>query len=1006
MGYDVMTREQIELIKDKLDIVDVIGQSISLTNTGGGIFKGATNAGSKSGMSLNVDQNLQLFIDWSNNGVKGDVYNWIAYENHLDIKSEFPKIINIAAELAGIELKKSNYNIEHEQKSNEIYTFTTAVAEYYHACLTEELRKFIFETWGITDETIDRLKIGFAPVDDNLFIKFKELFTTDIIKQSGLVINTRNGWFSFFNGRIMFPYWKNGKAVYFIGRKTEWTPETKYEDAKYKKQLTKSEQRDYISEIVSNNYFYGEDTVRGTDTCVITEGVTDCIMALQSGIPCISPVTVRFRNKDHEKILSVIGKITTIIICNDNEDNEAGFKGAMDTAEYLDHNGKNVKLIELPKSKNVDKIDMAEYLRDHSKEEFDILIKKAKPLLTIKLSRCQVSEEPLDNILAATEFIKNELNDQPISYKTIFTEQHLKKHFSFSSSVVRELISEIKAEMKERKKTDAEETTEHVDADTSDIPDNIKEEARKIIYVGDPVKKIIDTHANLHVGDEPLARALLVSVGIQCVKNSDGIHPKVSGDSGKGKTHCCKAMLHLIPKKHRFATTLSDKAIYYMDIPEGAVIFSDDVDLSDSLQGVIKRATSNYQDGDTYTTIDKNRDKQELTIPPRVAWWLTSVDDDQSLQLLNRQFGGGVDESPNQDDAVLNFQKQLAISGQINLPENDDVQICRCIIQDMKNQLYTVLIPYADDLIWIDKENRRNFPIFLDIIKAFAVLRHRQRYHTVDGMVIANIDDFNDAKDLYIGRAKNQGTKLTDTELRFCNLLNGAGEVDYNYLQKKMGVSQGRISQIINGKGRGDSGLVNKLKGLVVEKQSIKTDSDTTVQKTVCSLHGFKPLDHYQTVITLKPGAEDMFKRYYPDITRTLPEKNALPYYYITNITYYNRICSNKVIKGNESNEKCVYNFLPEKGNIQGNKVITPQPIAKEQGNNGGNTGVILPDQLKLMKHLRDFKQGHYKTISIVNTNPDDRFTQEFVDAYSPIYNNSVGRVTRAIDEMNRRGWE
>jgi len=575
-------------------------------------------------------------------------------------------------------------------------------------------------------------------------------------------------------------------------------------------------------------------------------------------------------------------------------------------------------------------------------------LKDDKYTIIMKLNDLVVSQDPLDNIPLVNEFIGKNLSEQGIPYKTAFIENNIKKHFGFSSKVTSELILEMKASVKEKRKRDKSTSANEGPPEEEDIiPEDLMESSRKIIYTGDPIRFILDTHSSLHVGDEPLAKALLISIGIQSVRNSDGIHPKVSGDSGKGKTHCCKAMMHLLPKKYKFNTTLSDKAIYYMDIPEGAVIFSDDVDLSDSLQGLIKRATSNFQEGDTYTTIDKNRNKQELTIPPRVAWWLTSVDDNQSLQLLNRQFGGGVDESNEQDQAVFEFQKRLIKSGNVGLPENQNVQICRCIIDDIKKQLYTVIIPFADDLEWVDTGNRRNFLIFADIVRAFAVIRHRQRYRTEQNEIIANIDDFNDAKELYIGRARNQGTKLTDVELKFCKLLHGAGEVDYIYLQKAMGVSQGRISQIIHGKVKGDTGLVNKVNGLVVEKQNVKTSDDVSVSRNVCSLYNFNPYDYYKTIITLKEGAEERFHSHYPPITLVLPEKNALPFYYITNINYYNNNISNKLINSNSSDGFSSENNFSVKTENLGNEVITQRPIPKDEGNNPGNDVGKLPQDNK-----------------------------------------------------------
>lgn len=385
--------------------------------------------------------------------------------------------------------------------------------------------------------------------------------------------------------------------------------------------------------------------------------------------------------------------------------------------------------------------------------------------------------------------------------------------------------------------------------------------AKEIADKGDPVKFILDTHQKMHVGDASLALSLLVSIGCQSVENSDGIHPKVSGESGKGKTHCCRAMSHLIPDGWRCETTLSDKAIYYIKLISGSVIFSDDVALSESLEGIVKRATSNYQKGDTYKTVDSQRNPLTLTVPPRITWWLTSVDDNQGLQLLNRQFGGGVDDSEEQDKKVMDFQLRQAIEGEVSLPETFDVLVCREILRDIKSVLFRVKIPYLRGLRWYDTENRRNLPIFLDIIKAFAVLRHKQR-PVIDGYLIAMPQDFIDAQQLYTSRAETQKLKLSDTERRICEYLRDVREADTRSICTAIKISQGRVSQIMNGADR-KTGLLAKVKGLSMEKVSVK-DNDVTTHKNMYMLSDFNIFDSLGYVVELGQEGIDDFSRYYP----------------------------------------------------------------------------------------------------------------------------------------------
>lgn len=439
----INNRSEIDSIKDKLDIVDVVGQTVDLLDTGGGIYKGAISSGSKSGKSLHVNQNMQVYNDFAGK-TGGDVLEWIAYNNHLDAKADFPAVLKIAAELAGIELKKQdNYSID-DSHNYDLSILMTAIAEYYHSCLSTEHREFITATWGISNEIIDQLHIGFASRGNQLIKKFNDVFQEDMIFETGLVLKFTDKHKDLFQGRIIFPYWKNGKVLYFIGRHTKWTPDNKFErDSKYIKQSVHNENHPYVSEYISNQYFYGEDTIRGADSVLITEGVTDCIMAMQTGIPCISPVTINIKKTELERAYTLIKNASSVYICNDNDSNEAGKDGAITTADFLSSKGINVRLVELPLNNGETKTDLAEYLRDFSIDEYKLLEKKAKTLYRVRLESNIVDQDPAIAIEGAIKFIKTELKDQSKAYINTFIETHLKDHFTLTSSQVRDIKSTI-----------------------------------------------------------------------------------------------------------------------------------------------------------------------------------------------------------------------------------------------------------------------------------------------------------------------------------------------------------------------------------------------------------------------------------------------------------------------------------------------------------------------------------------------------------------------------------
>ncbi len=340
-------RSIVDEIKNRIDIVHLIGKDINLKKCGN-TWKGASSPKSQSGRSFNVDSKLQLWHDWAD-GTGGDVYDWIACKNKLDTRSEFPQILSIAAEIAGVELPKTK--IEYDNSCREVYTVMNAAAVYYHSQLTEQMRYDIMKRWGITSDTIDCLLIGFAPTGNTLLKEFNELFDKDVLKQTGLFITTPDGLQELYQGRYVFPYLKNGRVVYTIGRKTEHTPDNEYEDGKYKKHPVHSDTRPYIAKCIQNQYFFGEDSIKGKTFCLIAEGVTDCIMAMQNGIPSISPVTANVSDRQKERVMGLV-KDKEVYICNDTEDNNTGKNGAVRTAEYIASQGKRIKIIILPEANN------------------------------------------------------------------------------------------------------------------------------------------------------------------------------------------------------------------------------------------------------------------------------------------------------------------------------------------------------------------------------------------------------------------------------------------------------------------------------------------------------------------------------------------------------------------------------------------------------------------------------------------------------------------------------
>ncbi len=233
----------------------------------------------------------------------------------------------------------------------------TAIADVYHRRLTGNAEVLVWfrDKYGIGEETIARLKIGYADNDEPSVgralmegpgaFAMRELAATSAFRPTA-----QDGLVPFFDRRIIFPYWSRGQVVFMIGRRTPWTPDQAWEKAKYKKLAVRNERdHSHVASCIRNDVLYNEDVLLArSERIVITEGVTDCISLMEHGFAAVSPVTVQIREADWDRLLPKLRGVKTVFICQDNEVSEAGLQGALKTARVLAEHGITTRVAVLP----------------------------------------------------------------------------------------------------------------------------------------------------------------------------------------------------------------------------------------------------------------------------------------------------------------------------------------------------------------------------------------------------------------------------------------------------------------------------------------------------------------------------------------------------------------------------------------------------------------------------------------------------------------------------------
>lgn len=307
--------------------------------------------------------------------------------------------------------EKETYRKKLEEQDLVKDILTTA-AYHFHCQLTEEIRETllipqgifepketwqnIYETWGLTDDTIDEHFIGF---DNNTLLeilKNKGHSDVDILK-SGLFYRKDDDTVgdSVFKNRLLFPYMEMGRTVNFIARSTSKTwpcymenptkafDESKYPYAKYKKiPLHDSQKRPYVSTYITQP-LYGIEELRRKKNGIMVEGVADVILmrrffakmnecgikeAAQFGVGSFLSNQISSNNVH---LLAKTGKkMEMLLLLCDSEKSGRGFEGATNTAQKLLESHNVLAIVgKLPVIADCNKIDPADWAKFHLHKE-------------------------------------------------------------------------------------------------------------------------------------------------------------------------------------------------------------------------------------------------------------------------------------------------------------------------------------------------------------------------------------------------------------------------------------------------------------------------------------------------------------------------------------------------------------------------------------------------------------------------------------------------------------
>ena len=289
----------IEEVKTRVNIADVIGEYVSLRPASAGSLKGLCPFHDEKSPSFNV-RPAQGFYHCFGCGEGGDVYKFIQQLDQLS----FTEAVEKLAARIGFELsyEEGGANPEQGQKSRVLEANNAAAAFYQEQLMTDAAipgREFL-KGRGFDKAAAEQFGIGFAPKGWNgLFDHLtKKGFTVEELVAAGLVTKSDRGAYDKFRGRLIWPIRDTtGQVIGFGARKL-------FDDDQGPKYLNTSDTLVYHKSQVLYGIDLAKKDISKQQRVVVVEGYTDVMACHLAGVTTAVATCGTAFGDDHIRIIN------------------------------------------------------------------------------------------------------------------------------------------------------------------------------------------------------------------------------------------------------------------------------------------------------------------------------------------------------------------------------------------------------------------------------------------------------------------------------------------------------------------------------------------------------------------------------------------------------------------------------------------------------------------------------------------------------------------------------
>lgn len=341
-------QKNIDEIKSRIDIVDVISDFINLKKSGQA-YKALSPFTDEKTPSFFVVPSKGIYKCFSS-GKGGDAISFIMEYDGLS----YTEALKYLAGKYGIEIEEREITEEDIKAQNEresLFIILKYATDYFISNLRnsdegKSVGLTYFKNRGLTQEIIEKFELGYSleAWDDLYKAAIKQGFGKDIIEKAGLIIKKEEKVYDRFRGRVIFPiYNQTGKVIAFGAR-------TLKKDTKQPKYVNSPETEIYHKSNVLYGLHMAKGPIRKADNCFLVEGYTDVISLHQVGIENVVSSSGTSLTEEQIRLVSRYSENITVLFDGD----PAGIKASLRGIDMLLAGGQNVKAVVLPEGHDPD----------------------------------------------------------------------------------------------------------------------------------------------------------------------------------------------------------------------------------------------------------------------------------------------------------------------------------------------------------------------------------------------------------------------------------------------------------------------------------------------------------------------------------------------------------------------------------------------------------------------------------------------------------------------------